>query len=158
MDLRKLKTILELFENSAISEMELSEGEERLRLSKGPSAPPPQVQHLQVAPPTAPPPAPAVPTQDSGEGAAAPQPQAPDGLFELTAPMVGTYYAQASEDADPFVRVGDRVTEGEVVCIIEAMKLFNNVTAPVTGTVEEIVARNAEPVGYGDVIMRFRPD
>ena len=156
MDLRKLKTILDLFENSAISELELSEGEERLRLVKGNKSQATQVVSQQLVPSAT---RLESELEQPGTDIAPEQVQAEDDrLHRLTSPMVGTYYAQPTEDDPPYVTVGDHVTEGDVVCVVEAMKLFNNVSAPVTGTVMEIPARNGEPVGYGDLLMTFDPD
>lgn len=157
MDLRKLKTILELFESAAIHELEITEGEERLRLVKDAKASPPQVTM-------------AVP-QQVGHAASAPAPApntsiaAPaetdaieDKLVRLESPMVGTFYSQQSADDEPFVKVGDHVNEGDVVCIIEAMKLFNNVSAPVTGTIVSTEIDNEQAVGFGDLLMTIDPD
>ena len=160
MDLRKLKTILELFENSDINELELSEGEEKLRLIKGAGRPDVAGPATQVLldgasapapePPAQPAPAPAL----AQEAASEPQGDAEaEGMVRLTSPMVGTFYARPSADEPPFVKVGDKVVEGDVVCIIEAMKLFNNVTAPASGTVAEVAVKNEQPVGYGDLLM-----
>lgn len=152
MDLRKLKTILELFEKSDIDEMEISEGEERLRLAKRQTGSPASAQ--QVA---APMPAPA-PQAQPAPAAAEPAAEEDDGLVHLEAPMVGTFYSRPSEDEKPFIAVGDKVMEGDTVCIIEAMKLFNNVKAPVSGKVVRIHVDNEQPVGYGDVLISFEPD
>ena len=158
MDLRKLKTILELFENSHIDEIELVEGEERIRMVKNAAAAQPDAAAappatVVVAPPVAgqqaaaPPPA---------EPAAGPAPEAKEGDkegFVFTAPMVGTFYVASAPDKPPFVKVGDSVSEGDVVCIIEAMKLMNELRAPVSGRVVSIHVSNGEPVAYGDRLM-----
>ena len=158
MDLRKLKTILDLFENSNIQELELTEDKETIRLSKGPGGVVTSVRPQQPAP------AAAVPAAVPAPAPAAPAP-APvsaeiedDGLVELKAPMVGTFYSRQSPDDPPFVAVGTQVSEGDPVCLIEAMKMFNTLKAPVSGKVESIKIQNEQPVGYGDVLMTFRPD
>lgn len=158
MDLRKLKTILDLFENSNIQELELTEDKETIRLSKGPGGVVTSFRPQQPAPAVAaqaPAPAPAAP-------AAAPAAESAevedDGLVELKAPMVGTFYSRQSPDDPPFVTIGAQVSEGDPVCLIEAMKMFNTLKAPVSGKVESIKIQNEQPVGYGDVLMTFRPD
>ena len=154
MDLRKLKTILELFEQSKIQEMEMSEGEEKLRLVKGgetigtyhhelPTRLPPNPHTLALHPAEA-------------EPAQAPDAVEDPNMVKVLAQMVGTFYACPSVGEDPFVKTGGSVTEGDTICIIEAMKLFNNVTAPVSGTVVSIEAQNEQPVGYGDVLMTIK--
>ena len=81
-----------------------------------------------------------------------------DKVFELTAPMVGTYFSRPSPDEPPYLQEGDKVTEGQVACVIEAMKLFNEVTAPVSGTVKKIIVQNEQPVGFGDLLMTIIED
>lgn len=157
MDLRKLKTILDLFENSNIQELELTEDKETIRLAKGPggvvTSVRPQQPAPQPVPAAVPAPAPAAPAP-----APAPAELEDDGLVELKAPMVGTFYSRQSPDDPPFVTIGTQVSEGDPVCLIEAMKMFNTLKAPVSGKVESIKIQNEQPVGYGDVLMTFRPD
>ena len=142
MDLRKLKTILELFESSNLTEMEFSEGEEKIRLSKAGVA--------SVAPIVAPP----VPVAPSGvvEAASPPPPPemvAPRGTL-VKSPMVGTFYRSVAPDRPEFVSVGQTVQEGDPLCIVEAMKLMNEIPSPVAGVVTQILIENGSPVGYGD--------
>ncbi len=152
MDLRKLKTILELFEQAKIQELEISEGEDRLRLVKDREST--KAFPLQIGQASMPQQNPAtlpqlpVPAPDTGPGV-----EEDDNVVKVTALMVGTYYSSPSENDPQFVKVGDKVTEGDTVCIIEAMKLFNNVSAPVSGTIKTIEVQNEQPVGYGDVLM-----
>ena len=87
-----------------------------------------------------------------------PSPAADPGWMEITSPMVGTFYRAPAPDESPFVAVGDRVNIGQTVCIIEAMKLMNEIEAEVSGQIMEIVVENAEPVEYGQVLMRVKPD
>ena len=162
MDLRKLKTILDLFENSNIQELELTEDKETIRLSKGPGGVVTSVRPQQSAMAVttqAPAPSPAAPAP-APAAAPAPEPAEAedDGLVELKAPMVGTFYSRQSPDDPPFVTIGTQVSEGDPVCLIEAMKMFNTLKAPVSGKVESIKIQNEQPVGYGDVLMTFRPD
>lgn len=143
MDLRKLKTIVELFERSAIEEMEIAEGEEKIRLVKH-SKQKATDQAVQVAQTSS------VPTEDGKEFAADATTEVG---FVFKSPMVGTYYASPAPDKPAYVKVGDIVNEGDVVCIIEAMKLMNEIRAPVAGKILALRAKNSEPVAFGDELM-----
>ena len=140
MDLRKLKTILELFEESNVVELELQEGEDRVRLCKNTAiaAPPPPA----VSPTTAAPPPPA----------ATMAPEIPKG-DTVNSPMVGTFYRASSPESPPFVRVGQTVTVGQTLCIIEAMKLMNEIPSTVAGKITHILAENGDPIGFGDPLF-----
>ena len=144
MDLRKLKTLIDLVQNSGISELEISEGEEKIRIAKHLTAPPatsmvsmpmaaPAV-HAAVAP--APTPA-AAPTPAQAEG------------HVMKAPMVGTFYRSSGPDAAPFVEVGQAVKTGDTLCIIEAMKLMNEIEADISGVIKAIQVENGQAVEYG---------
>ena len=148
MDLRKLKTILELFENSRVSELEISEGEDRVRLSRGVVA---ETSPASTGPRPAPPPA-ALPDSAGGAVAGGEAEQAEQGTV-VKSPMVGTFYRAASPDRPPFVSEGKRVEKGETLCIIEAMKLMNELPSPVSGVVRRVIAGNGEPVGFGDSLF-----
>ncbi|MCY4325488.1 MAG: acetyl-CoA carboxylase biotin carboxyl carrier protein [Betaproteobacteria bacterium] len=156
MDLRKLKAILEVFENSDIDEIELVEGEERIRMVKNVAAPPAAVQPV-AAPATVVAPAAAPVAVAAADASAAPAQAATDqeeeDAYVFNAPMVGTFYSASAPDQPPFVKIGDSVSEGDVVCIIEAMKLMNELRAPVSGKIVAIHASNGEPVAYGDRLM-----
>ena len=148
MDLRKLKTLIELVESSGIAELEISEGEERVRITR--SLP---------TPAASPPPAPAnIPTTvlATGEGQASAavsgQPTEPEG-HAVKSPMVGTFYRAASPGTKPFVDVGDEVQVGDPLCIIEAMKLMNEIEADKAGVVKQILAENGQPVEYGQPLV-----
>lgn len=159
MDLRKLKTILDLFENSTASELEILEGDDRVRLVK--NAPPPVAvpvagvpqQVVAVAPPPSPQPAAAPPEAGAQEASGAPAEGAEEPGEVVRAPMVGTFYRASSPEGEPFVKVGDRVEEGQTICIIEAMKLMNEVSAPCEGEVRKILVENASPVGFDDALI-----
>jgi acetyl-CoA carboxylase biotin carboxyl carrier protein len=143
MDLRKLKTLIDLVSESGVAELEITEGEDRVRIVNRNGAAPVQVhQPVTVAQPMpVPVPAPEV--------APAPAPTAPQQTgTPLTSPMVGTFYRAPSPGADPFVKVGDTVKKGQVVCIIEAMKLLNEVEADMDGTVKEVCVENGQPVEF----------
>ncbi|MCS6762908.1 MAG: acetyl-CoA carboxylase biotin carboxyl carrier protein [Candidatus Protistobacter heckmanni] len=138
MDLRKLKTLIDLVAESDISELEVTEGEGKVRIVK--SAP---TQMIAAAPMAA---APAAAPAES----AAPAAQAG---HVVKSPMVGTFYRAASPGAAPFVNVGDTVKEGQVLCIIEAMKLLNEIEADKAGVIKEIPAENGQAVEYGQSLF-----
>lgn len=148
MDLRKLKTLIDLVSESGVAELEITEGEDRVRIVNRNGAAPVQVhQPVTVAQPMpVPVPAPEV--------APAPAPTAPQQTgTPLTSPMVGTFYRAPSPGADPFVKVGDTVKKGQVVCIIEAMKLLNEVEVDMDGTVKEVCVENGQPVEFGQSLF-----
>ncbi len=150
MDIRKVKKLIELLDESGIAEIEITEGEESVRISR-------YAQGVVAASaPAAAPPAPvAAPPAATAEPNAAPAPaSAPeeDG-HEVTAPMVGTFYAASSPGAAPYVQVGDRVNEGDTLCIIEAMKMMNQIESEVSGTIKSIRIQNGEPVEYGQTLF-----
>jgi acetyl-CoA carboxylase biotin carboxyl carrier protein len=156
MDLSFIKSLIEAVDQSSIDSVDIERGGTRVRISKTPAmsggavvaAPPPAVA------PAAPGPAPtAAPAPAEGAGGSAAQ----DDLAEVTSPMVGTFYAAPAPDAPPYVRVGQKVAVGDTLCIIEAMKLMNELEAEVAGTVAEIVVQNADPVEYGQVLFRIDP-
>jgi acetyl-CoA carboxylase biotin carboxyl carrier protein len=147
MDLRKLKTLIDLVQQSGIAELEITEGEERVRISRGgpgaPQAAPVQVYTLPQAAPA--PGAPAAPAE--GEAAAAPEGHV------IRSPMVGTFYRSAAPGAKAFVEVGQAVKAGDTICIIEAMKLLNEIEADQDGVVKAILAENGQPVEYGEPLF-----
>ena len=154
MDIRKVKKLIELLDESGIAEIEITEGEEAVRISRYPqgvaAAPAPAPIAVAAAPPPVAAPvaaAPAAPAED-----AAPAPVEEDG-FLVTAPMVGTFYASSSPGSPPYVQVGDRVNEGDTLCIIEAMKMMNQIEADVSGVIKSIRVQNGEPVEYGQTIF-----
>jgi acetyl-CoA carboxylase biotin carboxyl carrier protein len=142
MDLRKLKTLIDLVQNSGISELEISEGEEKIRIAK----------HLTVAPATTmvsmPTAAPVAVAAGPAPAAAEPAPFQIEGHV-MKAPMVGTFYRSSGPDAAPFVEVGKTVKAGDTLCIIEAMKLMNEIEADVSGVIKAIQVENGQAVEYG---------
>ncbi|HZI83825.1 MAG TPA: acetyl-CoA carboxylase biotin carboxyl carrier protein [Casimicrobiaceae bacterium] len=149
MDLRKLKTLIELVESSGIAELEISEGEERVRITRSLPA--------QTLSPPAVTPGPAAATSlvPSNGAPTTPPPQAAveaEGHV-VKSPMVGTFYRSASPGAKPFVEVGDPVQVGDPLCIIEAMKLMNEIEADQAGTVKAILIENGQPVEYGQPLI-----
>ena len=135
MDLRKIKSLLDLVAESGVAEFEICEGPDRIRVINHPQTP------VQVVQTTAPAPV----------AVAAPEPKV-EGT-PLTSPMVGTFYRAPSPGAKPFVEVGDTVKKGQTVCIIEAMKLLNEVEAETDGVVKEICVENGQPVEYGQNLL-----
>jgi acetyl-CoA carboxylase biotin carboxyl carrier protein len=154
MDLRKLKKLIDLVEQSGIAELEITEGEEKVRISRSGNMPAaPVTMNVQAAVPTATPPisaqqAAAAEAAASGEGAGA----LPAGHV-MKAPMVGTFYRASAPGAKAFVDVGQVVAAGEVVCIIEAMKLLNEIEADQAGTIKAILVENGQPVEYGQPLF-----
>jgi len=151
MDIRKVKKLIELLDESGIAEIEITEGEESVRISRyaqgaavaaAPApiavAAPAAAADIAVAAPAE---APAAAVEPEEEG------------FEVSAPMVGVFYAAASPGAAPYVQVGDRINEGDTLCIIEAMKMMNQIEADVSGVIKSIRVQNGEPVEYGQTLF-----
>lgn len=149
MDLRKLKTLIELVESSGIAELEISEGEERVRITRtGPQAP--AMPHVYAAPqPVA---AAAAVAPAPAAAAAAAEPSPVEGHV-IKSPMVGSFYRSASPGAKPFVDVGQSVNAGETLCIIEAMKLLNEIESDKAGVVKAILVENGQPVEFGQPLF-----
>jgi acetyl-CoA carboxylase biotin carboxyl carrier protein len=157
MDLRKLKTLIELVQESGIAELEVTEGEEKVRITRTVNTPIPMQYAMPVAAPYAPPvatpgmaaaPA-ATPTAAPVE---APAPVVPAG-HHVKSPMVGTFYRSATPGSKPFVDVGSKVSVGDTLCIIEAMKLMNEIEADKAGVVKAILADNGQAVEYGQPLV-----
>src|SRR5213595_3015967 len=147
MDLRKLKKLIDLVEESGISELEITEGEEKVKIVKG------GVVAIAAAPVAAPVVAMQAPAATSAAPAApAAEPAAQEGHV-VKAPMVGTFYRSPSPDAKVFVEVGQVVKEGDTICIIEAMKLMNEIEADASGNVKAILVENGQPVEYGQPLF-----
>lgn len=144
MDLRKLKKLIDLVQESGISELEITEGEEKVRIAKqvGVAAP---AAYLAPAAAAAPPPA-----ADSARLSAAPALPAGD---VIKSPMVGTFYRASSPGAKPLIEVGQSITAGERLCIIEAMKLMNEIESELTGVVKAVLVENGQPVEYGQPLF-----
>ena len=157
MDLRKLKTLIDLVQQSGIAELEITEGEEKVRISRAvPTAVghPPHPGTVYV---TAPPSAQMLQTPGTQPPAAA-NPEAPEAPEEphghlVKSPMVGTFYRASAPDAKPFVELGDTVKAGDTICIIEAMKLLNEIEADKDGVVKEILVENGQPVEFGQPLV-----
>ncbi|MBA4382122.1 MAG: acetyl-CoA carboxylase biotin carboxyl carrier protein [Sideroxydans sp.] len=148
MDLRKLKTLIELVENSGIAELELTEGEEHVRISRMSSVSAPAVQHHYAAAPMAAP----APAAAPAVAAAPAAPAAPEGHI-VKSPMVGSFYRAASPGAKAFVDVGSTVNAGDTICIIEAMKLLNEIEADKGGVIKAILVENGQAVEFGQPLF-----
>jgi len=148
MDIRKVKKLIELLDESGIAEIEITEGEESVRISR----------YSQNAPVAAPVAAPAVAAPPAAAPAmvatetVAPAAVEEDG-YEVTTPMVGTFYSSSSPGSAPYVQVGDRVNEGDTLCIIEAMKMMNQIESEVSGIIKSIRIQNGEPVEFGQTLF-----
>jgi acetyl-CoA carboxylase biotin carboxyl carrier protein len=145
MDLRKLKKLIDLVQESGIGEIEITEGEEKVRISRQAAGP------MVMAPP-------AMQAMLPGTGAAAPQALVPAAAAQpaghtLKSPMVGTFYRAPSPGAPAFVEVGQPVTKGQTLCIIEAMKLLNEIESDASGTIKAILVENGQPVEYGQPLF-----
>ncbi|MFN2382265.1 MAG: acetyl-CoA carboxylase biotin carboxyl carrier protein [Guyparkeria sp.] len=142
MDIRKVKKLIELLEESGVAEIEIKEGEESVRITR--QSQQPTVMH---AAPPAHAPQPAAPAL-APSGEPAPSESAEPSGKTINSPMVGTFYEASSPDSSPFVDVGSTVQKGDTICIIEAMKMFNQIEAEVDGTIKSILVENGQPVEY----------
>ena len=146
MDLRKIKTLIDLVEESGISELEVKEGEESVRIARHPTGGMPQFITMQQAPAAA---TPAAPPGIAAPAPTADKPAAPSVKKHFVrAPMVGTFYRSPSPGAKPFVEVGQTVKQGQTLCIIEAMKMLNQIEADRNGVIAEILVENGQPVEF----------
>jgi acetyl-CoA carboxylase biotin carboxyl carrier protein len=146
MDIRKIKKLIELLEESGIAEIEIKEGEEAVRISRMPVG---AAAQFAPQPPAAVAPLAAAPAPV----AEAPPPKPKSNEHVITAPMVGTFYACPSPGAKAFVEIGDEIKVGQVLCIIEAMKMMNQIEADKAGRVTSIMARNGDPVEFGQPLF-----
>ena len=144
MDIEDIKQLVQLMVDNDLSELDVSDGERRISLKRGPSGLPVVAGGAM----------PAVVAPLAAAAAAAP-PAEP--LLEIKSPMVGTFYAAPSPDSEPYVAAGAAVSDDTVVCIIEAMKVMNEIKAECAGVVVEVCVKNAQPVEYGQVLFRVRP-
>jgi acetyl-CoA carboxylase biotin carboxyl carrier protein len=147
MDLRKLKKLIDLVQESGIAELEITEGEEKVKIVKGGVVSVSGAAAQAAA--SAPAPSPGAPAAP----AAAAEPAAGQEGHVVKAPMVGTFYRSPSPDAKPFVEVGQTIKEGDTICIIEAMKLMNEIEADASGVVKAVLVENGQPVEYGQPLF-----
>ena len=151
MDLRKLKKLIDLVQESGIAELEITEGEEKVKIVKGGAVMVAAAPMMAAPAPAAP--VAALPAAVPGAAAAATEPPAAQEGHVVKAPMVGTFYRSPSPDAKAFVEVGQAVKEGDTICIIEAMKLMNEIEADASGSVKAILVENGQPVEYGQPLF-----
>ena len=149
MDIRKIKKLIELLEESGLTEIEIVEGEESVRLTRGAVGVP---MHTAIPVAAA---QPAVPLAAENPAAVDDEESIPDGEL-VRAPMVGTFYASSSPESEPFVGLGQQVAVGDTLCIIEAMKMFNQIEADVTGTVVAVLVENGQPVEFDQPLFVIR--
>ncbi|MCY3809539.1 MAG: acetyl-CoA carboxylase biotin carboxyl carrier protein [Gemmatimonadetes bacterium] len=160
MEIGFLESLIRMLDDSSLDTLEIRRGGTRLRLSKSPDgiAAANPVVHAPAAPATT-----VVPTSAAAESTAAPAaskaapPAASASAIEVTSPMVGTFYRAPSPEADPYVEVGSEVAAGDVLCVIEAMKLMNELECEGAGRIVEICVDNAEPVEFGQLLFRLEP-
>ncbi|QDT49425.1 acetyl-CoA carboxylase biotin carboxyl carrier protein [Symmachiella dynata] len=148
VDLARLTELIELMEAHGLTEVDVQNGEQRWKLRRGPQ------DVMQMVPnaaayAAAPPPAPA--------GAPAEAAAVDDGTIEITSPTVGTFFTSPTPDDPPFVKIGSKVSGDTIVCIVEAMKVFNQIPAEVSGTITEVLVKNGDPVEFGQPLFRVRP-
>jgi len=165
MDLKYFEKIVKIFDDSSASEFSIEEEGLKIYISAklDEAEYPQQVPAYAYAPPmpqnlAAPAPAP-LPVQHAAAPTAAVSTDEPfDGTVEITTPMVGTFYGAPSPDSDPYVKVGSHISEGDTVCIVEAMKLMNEIESEVSGTIVKIVGENGKPVEFGQLLFIVKPD
>jgi acetyl-CoA carboxylase biotin carboxyl carrier protein len=150
MNLKEIREILELLKGSDVSEFELGRGDTVLKLRRGPANAPVLLPPVSPAPAAAAHPASVPP-------AAASVPPTPTHK-EIVSPIVGTFYRSPAPDAAPFVEVGTRVVKGQVLCIVEAMKIMNQIESDTTGAIAAIIVENAQPVAYGQALFHITPE
>jgi acetyl-CoA carboxylase biotin carboxyl carrier protein len=155
MDIRKVKKLIELLDETGVAEIEIKEGEESVRISRHPSGAAGMhmmAPHMGYGPPMAAPPA-----QPAGAAAAAPAAppaaKSPNPDHAVTAPMVGTFYSAPTPGAKPFVDIGSEVKPGDVLCIIEAMKMMNQIESDKAGRIVSVLVKNGDPVEFGQALF-----
>ena len=153
--LDKIKQVIKIMDENSLVEVQIKQGDDEISVKKG------QQQHITAVPMMGA----AMPTVSPGPAVSPPAPGAQpaegvpqDNLAEIKSPLVGTFYSQASPDSDPYVEVGMPVEPDTVVCIIEAMKVMNEVKAEISGTITEMVATSGSAVEYGQVLYKIKPD
>jgi len=144
MDIEKLKELIEFMKEEDLLELEIEEEGKKIKLSRNP-------KHINVTPSVLTPSPPQTPSETK------PQEKKEEGLIEIKAPMVGTFYRAPAPDAQPYVEVGSQIDSGDVVCIIEAMKLMNEIKSEIKGEIVDILAENGEPVEYGQPLFLVKP-
>lgn len=155
IDLEFIERLIRTLDDSGIDHVEIERGGTRVRISKSPVVPAPNAGSEAAVQSTTP--LPESETSSPAPAEPASSEPADDGLLEITSPMVGTFYRAPSPDSDPFTEVGSSIATGDTLCIIEAMKLMNELEAEADGVIREICVSNGEPVEYGQVLFRLQP-
>ncbi len=157
MDLKEIKQILKLMDTHGLTEFTLEKEDEKLVLRRDLIGPAPQ-QIIHAPAPVAPAPVAAAPAAAAPVEAAPASPPAEDSNFiTIESPMVGTFYTAASPDSEPYIQVGQSVGPDTTVCIVEAMKIMNEIKAEVSGTIEQVCVQNGQPVEFGQALFKVRP-
>ena len=143
MDIRKVKKLIELLEESGLSEIEITEGEDKVRISKQTTSKSNDSQTVVYS----------NQMEENNEGSSNHKQILRNGLREVKAPMIGTYYQAAEPGAEAFVKVGDPVSEGDTLCIIEAMKMMNKIESDTDGIIERVLVQNGDPVEFDEVLF-----
>ena len=143
MDIRKVKKLIELLEESGLSEIEITEGDDKVRISKQTSASPASKEQTLVF---------SNQVEETSEETNA-SPISRNGFHEVKAPMIGTYYQAIEPGAEAFVKVGDPVSQGDTLCIIEAMKMMNKIESDVDGIIERVLVQNGDPVEFDEILF-----
>ena len=146
-DVKKIRELIELMQDHELNEVDLKQADQRIRLRRGPEGQP--VTYAQPAPVAA------APVAAAGPAAAAAAPAANDDTFTIDSPTIGTFYSRPKPDAADYIKVGDVITEDTIVCIVEAMKMFNEIPAGVSGKVVEILVKNEDPVDNNKPLFRI---
>ena len=149
MDIRKVKKLIQLLEESGLSEIEITEGEDTVRITRKVSKDSIKTEVVTSQPQQE--------TPDNSQTKAIKQLDNGD-LHKITAPMIGTFYHASEQNTEAFVKVSDRVSEGDTLCIIEAMKMMNQIESDVNGIIERILVQNGDPVEYDQVLFQINPD
>ena len=155
-DVQKIKNLVELMNSNDLVEIEINHGDDKLLLKRAQPQQQTTITPMPMMNAAMPAAAPAAAGQQGPAGQAAGE--VDDGLVEITSPIVGTFYAQPSPDSDPFVEVGTRVSSQSVVCIVEAMKVMNEIKAETSGTITQILVENGQAVEYGQALFKVKPD
>jgi acetyl-CoA carboxylase biotin carboxyl carrier protein len=156
IDLKKVKELIEIMKQNGLEELEIKQGDQKIFLRRSQPQPPagpvvtavPMMRQDYVAPPA----------PQSAENVGQTTAKHEENLIEIKSPIVGTFYAQATPDSEPYVEVGLSVEEQTIVCIIEAMKVMNEIKAETSGTIAEVLVSNGQAVEYGQVLFKVRPD
>jgi len=156
IEMNKLKELVQLMVENDLSELDLQDQDEPVPIKRG-AAPVVHAPPMYAAPPPVAAPGPGNPAPAAPAGGGAPAPAADAGLVAIESPMVGTFYASPNPDSPPFVKAGGSVSPGTVVCLIEAMKVFNEIKSEVNGTIERVLVKNSEAVEFGQKLFLVRP-